>query len=93
MPRTRIPIDEEHLSKGKSCAPLECALALAINEVLKEDFFSSVGPKEFHIFNSQIKKVFTCRNEPEITKFIDKFEDGIAQPTTIVLDIPAEFLK
>ena len=88
-----IPIKEKHPSEAKYCAPFECALALEINDQLKEGFISSVGPKEFFIFNSEGKRVFACKGERRITKFIDEFEDGKARPTYIVLEIPAEFLK
>jgi hypothetical protein len=93
MPKTAVSITEKHLSEAKYCAPFECAMALAINDLLEVGFFSSVGPRDFFIFNFEAKRVFACLNNNEITEFIDKFEDGAAVPTTIILDIPVEFLK
>jgi hypothetical protein len=93
MPKATIPITEKHLSKAKSYYPFECALALAINDFLREGFFTAVTTYDFFIFDSECKRVFVCRGEPEITKLMDEFDEQNAGPTQIVLDIPNEFLK
>jgi hypothetical protein len=93
MPKIMILITEKHLFEAKPYAPFECALALAINDHLNEGFFSAVTTNGFFIFDSECKRVFVCRSEPEITKLMDEFDEQNAGPAQIVLDIPAEFLK
>lgn len=89
---TKVEITKKHIRNGLRCAYNRCALALAINDKIGSEFYSTVGLNDFHI-RKGAQILFKSKRDEKIHEFVNKFDNFEAKPTTIVLEIPPEFLR
>lgn len=93
-------LNKELLKKGFPRAPLNCPLALLINEKLKDGYFVSIGKKElkFKQFPNMAITIYSIPTPIEAHEFICRFDSGKTKPEDVLpcefeIDIPEEYLN
>jgi hypothetical protein len=91
----RISVTQGHIEEGKQKDGCNCAVSLALKEVLDpkigEPFSSSIV---IHLISSEVGISFV-QTPPEVSRFIQRFDldKRLVSPLDFDLDIPSDYLK
>lgn len=101
MPIRTINVTDEHIKKGARSSCSCCPIALAVNELLKDNFRVRIGASQYSIWPQYIaiadKDGAAFRDyyiNNRCLGFIHMFDLGYpVKPFSFQLEIPEEFLK
>src|SRR5690554_2548277 len=90
----KIEVKQEHIDEGTEQSCFSCPIALAIADLLKEDFYARV----FSLIEIRRERnheiLYSDKASSEMNEFMNMFDRGYpVKPFSFELDIPTELLK
>lgn len=89
----RLKVERKHITKGNQGEAESCALALALNDQIKQAFGGAIELDEVRVGGSTSTiiipaQTITFNNSRAATKFIENFDDNkkSVRPTTLNLE-------
>src|SRR4051812_36427204 len=93
MKTITINVDESCIRHGKKGKGEQCAVALAVNKLLKKNYWSNIAIDISIYAKEELFKVASCRTPKEACRFIQEFDsDFNVTPISFTITLPEEVL-